>query len=258
MGTQLLLCPNDTGEDMVHFSLNIAGVVYDIHANFPSTKAYCCQFVTDQTGSSRISVTNEDIAAERTSANALAIDKNGNSIIYSDAYLETLALLRKLAENAPGMDSFLIHGSAICVDGKAYLFSAPSGTGKSTHARLWREMLGDRAVMVNDDKPFILRSENVFYVCGSPWNGKHGLGNPIAAPLAAICMLHQAEENAISKLSAAQALPRLAPQCYMPKNPDSAIKTLGLIDALLKAVPVYKLGCNISSEAAELCFNTIK
>lgn len=243
---------------MVHFSLNIAGVVYDIHANFPSTKAYCCQFITDQAGSCRISVTNKDIAAERTSANALAIDKNGNSIIYSDAYLETLALLRKLAENAPGMDSFLVHGSAICVDGKAYLFSAPSGTGKSTHARLWREMLGDRAVMVNDDKPFILRSENVFYVCGSPWNGKHGLGNPIQAPLAGICLLHQAEKNTISKLTAVQALPGVMAQCYIPKKADSAFAALGMIDELLKSVPIYSLGCNISREAAELSYNTMK
>ena len=243
---------------MVQFTIEIAGIAYNIQANFSSTESYCRQFITDQTGKHMISVTKEDIAAERLNIDALDEEQVSEQSGYSDAYLETIALLRKLAESAPEGDSMLIHSSAVCVDGKAYLFAAPSGTGKSTHARLWREMLGDRAVMVNDDKPFILRSENVFYVCGSPWNGKHGLGNPIQAPLAGICLLHQAEKNTISKLTAVQALPGVMAQCYIPKKADSAFAALGMIDELLKSVPIYSLGCNISREAAELSYNTMK
>ena len=243
---------------MVQFTIEIAGIAYNIQANFSSTESYCRQFITDQTGKHMISVTKEDIAAERLNIDALDEEQVSEQSGYSDAYLETIALLRKLAESAPEGGSMLIHSSAVCVDGKAYLFAAPSGTGKSTHARLWREMLGDRAVMVNDDKPFILRSENVFYVCGSPWNGKHGLGNPIQAPLAGICLLHQAEKNTISKLTAVQALPGVMAQCYIPKKADSAFAALGMIDELLKSVPIYSLGCNISREAAELSYNTMK
>ena len=243
---------------MVQFTIEIAGIAYNIQANFSSTESYCRQFITDQTGKHMISVTKEDIAAERLNIDALDEEQVSEQSGYSDAYLETIALLRKLAESAPEGDSMLIHSSAVCVDGKAYLFAAPSGTGKSTHARLWREMLGDRAVMINDDKPFILRSENVFYVCGSPWNGKHGLGNPIQAPLAGICLLHQAEKNTISKLTAVQALPGVMAQCYIPKKADSAFAALGMIDELLKSVPIYSLGCNISREAAELSYNTMK
>ena len=243
---------------MVQFTIEIAGIAYNIQANFSSTESYCRQFITDQTGKHMISVTKEDIAAERLNINALDEEQVSEQSGYSDAYLETIALLRKIAECAPEENSMLIHSSAICVDGNAYLFAAPSGTGKSTHARLWCEMLGDRAVMVNDDKPFILRSENVFYVCGSPWNGKHGLGNPIQAPLAGICLLHQAEKNTISKLTAVQALPGVMAQCYIPKKADSAFAALGMIDELLKSVPIYSLGCNISREAAELSYNTMK
>ena len=243
---------------MVQFTIEIAGIAYNIQANFSSTEAYCRQFVTDQTGKHMISVTKEDIAAERLNINALDDEQASERSGYSDAYLETIALLRKLAESAPEGDSMLIHSSAVCVDGKAYLFAAPSGTGKSTHARLWREMLGDRAIMVNDDKPFVVKAENIFYVCGSPWNGKHGLGNPIQAPLAGICLLHQAETNSISKLTAVQALPGVMAQCYIPKKADNAVAALGLIDELLKSVPIYSLGCDISREAAELSYNTMK
>jgi serine kinase of HPr protein (carbohydrate metabolism regulator) len=98
-----------------------------------------------------------------------------------------------------------IHASAVEVDGKAYLFSANSGTGKSTHTRLWREVFGDRAVMVNDDKPFLRMTEGAVMVYGSPWNGKHGLGCNLSVPLKAVCILERGEENRIEKISAKQA-----------------------------------------------------
>ena len=74
---------------------------------------------------------------------------------YSDEYLETLAVYRKIAEKLPFFNCFLFHGSVVAVNGKGYLFTAKSGTGKSTHTRLWRELLGEAAFMINDDKPFL-------------------------------------------------------------------------------------------------------
>lgn len=99
-----------------------------------------------------VRTTQTDIDFERARSEQ---SRENPGFIPTDAYLETLAVYRKIAEKMPDYGTVLFHGSAIAVDGEAYIFTAKSGTGKSTHVRLWREMLGDRAVMVNDDKPLI-------------------------------------------------------------------------------------------------------
>ena len=109
--------------------------------------------------------------------------------IENDEYLETLAVYRKIAEKMIDYDTILFHGSVIAVDGIGYLFTAKSGTGKSTHTRLWRELFGERAVMVNDDKPLIKVSENGIIVYGTPWDGKHRLSTNTFVPLKGICFM---------------------------------------------------------------------
>ena len=94
-------------------------------------------------------------------------------------------------------DTILFHGSVIAVDGIGYLFTAKSGTGKSTHTRLWREYFGDRAAMVNDDKPLLKITDSSVIAYGTPYNGKHRLGTNISVPLKAICILTRAADNHI-------------------------------------------------------------
>ena len=106
-----------------------------------------------------------------------------------DDYLETLAVCRKIAERMPEHNTFLFYGSCIAVDGAGYVFTAKSGTGKSTHTRLWRELLDNRATMVNDDKPLIRIADDDAIIYGTPWDGKHPLSHNIAVPLKAICIL---------------------------------------------------------------------
>jgi serine kinase of HPr protein (carbohydrate metabolism regulator) len=149
------------------------------------------------------------------------------------------------------------HCSAIAVDGKAYLFTAPSGTGKSTHTRLWREMLGERAVMVNDDKPFVRFVDGKPFVYGSPWNGKHRLDTNIAVPIAGICFLEQAPENAISLVSAKECFPRLCRQIFYSTKEKTFERVVQLAGKLASCVPFYALQCNISREAAKLSFETM-
>ena len=174
----------------------------------------------------------------------------------SDDYLETVAVCRAVTEKLPAYDTILFHGSAIAVDGKGYIFTAKSGTGKSTHARLWRELLGKRAIMVNDDKPLIRITENGVLVCGSPWDGKHHLSSNIEVPLKAICILERAEENRICEIMREEALPMLVQQAYRPFDPAAMTKTLNLIDRL--NVKFYRLGCNMDISAAVLSYQTMK
>ena len=175
---------------------------------------------------------------------------------FSDAYLETLAVYRKIAEQMTYCDTFLFHGSAISVDNECYLFTAKSGTGKSTHASLWRKLLGGHAVMVNDDKPLIRAAEDGAVVYGTPWDGKHHLSSIIAVPLKAICILERAEENRIVPITKQEAFPMLIRQAYRPADPVAMEKTLTLIDRL--NVSFYRLSCNMNISAAELSYNTMK
>ncbi|MBR6049932.1 MAG: hypothetical protein IKP68_01865, partial [Clostridia bacterium] len=114
----------------------------------------------------------------------------------TDGYIEFLAVLEKLSDFLLCKDTLLFHGSAVSVDGRCYIFTAPSGTGKSTHSRLWRELLGERVVMVNDDKPFIRIGEPCT-VFGSPWDGKERLSSNTSFPLSALCIIERSNTNSI-------------------------------------------------------------
>ena len=176
---------------------------------------------------------------------------------FSEAYLENLAVYRKIARWMVDRDTLLFHGSVIAVDGRAYLFAAKSGTGKSTHARLWREALGDRAVMINDDKPLLHIRKDGVTACGTPWNGKHHLGNNIMAPLDGIAILHRGDRNIIVPAEAKEAFPMLVQQSFRPEDPVGMGKTLELLDRMRALVPVWDLTCNMEPEAAEVAFRAM-
>ena len=202
-----------------------------------------------------IAIAQSDIDAERTYA--LCEDEQ-RARMYTDAYLEGIAVYRKIAEQMPSFDTVLMHGSCVAVDGEGYLFSAKSGTGKSTHTRLWREVFGDRAVMINDDKPLIRIADGGAVIYGTPWNGKHHLGTNCGVPLRAICLLERAEQNCIRRITAAEAYPYLVQQIYRPADAAAMRKTVQLIDRLSGSVALWRLGCNMDPEAARVAYQAMK
>lgn len=192
-----------------------------------------------------------DIEYEREKS-ALEDRKEGLPIRnFPDSYLETLAVYRKFAENLLAYDTVLFHGSVVAVDGIGYLFTAKSGTGKSTHTRLWREYFGERAVMINDDKPLIQVTENSVIVYGTPWDGKHRLSNNISVPLKAICILTRASENHIEPISKSTAFPMLLQQSNRPQDSLKMQKTLEILDKISDNIALYKLGCMVEITSAE-------
>ncbi|MCR4682179.1 MAG: hypothetical protein K5647_02490 [Clostridiales bacterium] len=199
----------------------------------------------------RVNITQQDIDAER-----LRSPDGGAG--FSDRYIETLAVCRQISEIMPSFGRFLMHGSAVAVDGEGYLFTAPSGTGKSTHVRFWREMLGDRAVMVNDDKPFVGVGDSGATVYGSPWQGKHRLGGNISVPLRAVCVLGRAKENSIEEITSAEAMPTLIKQIYRPDSHEMLAETLGLIDRLNRTVKFYRLGCNLDPDSGRVSYEMMR
>ena len=209
---------------------------------------YCEKYRTDGEPDFEIEITCKDIDAERKTVKA---DVTGG-------WLEISAVYRKIAEIMPKYDTLMIHGSAISVDGEGYLFTAKSGTGKSTHVKLWQELLGDRAVIVNDDKPFIRISENEAIVYGTPYSGKEGLNTNISVPLKAICILERSEENRIEQINFREAFPILIQQTYHPSDREMFNRIFNLLDRLKLFVKFYRLSCNKELEAAEISYSAMK
>lgn len=203
-----------------------------------------------------VQITQTDINNER----ARSSDENtgSRSRTQSDKYIEELAVYRKIAEEMPFHDVVLMHGSCVAVDGEGYLFTAKSGTGKSTHTRLWREMFGDRAVMINDDKPLIRVTNVCALIYGTPWSGKHHLDSNCSVPLKAVCVLERAAQNVIHRISAAEAYPTLLQQIYRPSNAAAMRQTVRIIDRLSDKVAFWRLGCNMDPEAAQIAYDAMK
>ena len=168
--------------------------------------------------------------------------------------LETLAVYRKIADYLLSSDTLLFHGSVIAVDGEGYLFTAKSGTGKSTHTSLWREYFGERAVMINDDKPLLHIADSGVTAYGTPWDGKHRLSTNIAVPLKGICILTRSAKNYIEPVEPHAVYPLIVQQTNRSLSADGMKQTLSLIDQMLNVVPVYRLGCNMNIEAARVAY----
>lgn len=239
---------------MISKRYKIADNVVEINSLHDSVHYYCADYLTDEAADYTVTTTQADIDYEREKSAREEEIQDISVHYYPDSYLEELAVYRKIAEHMIDFDTILFHGSVIAVDGAGYMFTAKSGTGKSTHSRLWREYLGDRAVMVNDDKPLIHIGENGVTVYGTPYNGKHRLGSNISIPLKAICILTRDTDNHIEPVTREQAYPILLQQTYRPKDRLKTIKTLTLINKLADQVKLYLLGCNMDISAAKISF----
>ncbi|MBQ9106517.1 MAG: hypothetical protein IJY56_01345 [Clostridia bacterium] len=154
-------------------------------------------------------------------------------------------------------NGMMLHASAVAVDGRAYLFSADSGTGKSTHTALWLQLFGDRAFILNDDKPALRLENGVWYAYGTPWSGKHDISADIRLPVAGIAMLERAEKNSIEPFGGFEVIQRLFKQLNRPMDVDCREKLLELLDRLLSDVPVWRLRCNTSPDAARVAYKSM-
>lgn len=168
-------------------------------------------------------------------------------------YLGTGAIFaRKLLEH----DGSYLHASAVVLEGKAYLFSAPSGTGKSTHTEKWCRLFG--ATYLNDDKPALRRVNGTWIAYGTPWSGKNDLSSPEGVPLGGIAFVRRGEENSIRRLTASQALPLFMSQSLWRLSTQEAMdKQLLLADAILQQIPMWELTCRNDDQAAYVSRNAM-
>ena len=232
--------------------MKIAGQTGRITSLFDSTRDYCRNYLTEEEPDFAATVTREDLTFEQEALRQEALEEGIRIRTFTDPFLERTSIQRTFAEFLFEQDVLMTHGSTVAVDGKAYLFTAGCGTGKSTHTRLWRQVFGARAVMVNDDKLFLKLTQTGVLACGSPWSGKHGLDTNVTVPLQGICILERGKENRVESITPEEALPMLLHQSYCPLDPEKRIRFETLVRQLAETTPLWRMSCNMDPEAAEV------
>ncbi len=201
-----------------------------------------------------VSITREDIKYER----LVYAQRNQISSDVPFSVCESLAvyrhICRKILSDYNGM---LLHSAAIEYKGYAYLFSAPSGTGKTTHIRLWKELLGDKALVINGDKPILRLINDKIIVYGTPWKGKENYGSDKNAPLKAVFFLKRAEKNSVCKADVKSVLPLIMAQTLRYGDKDNVDKLLLLIEKIISDTDIYILNCNMDISAAEAAVSAV-
>ncbi len=217
-----------------------------IHHRYPNIRALCEEYLCDD------DVTPDVIAM--TDDGEIEAERAVNEYPYSDGMLEALCLHRAMVKGLVKFGVILIHSAVVAVDGEAYVFIAPSGVGKSTHLRQWMTHFGDRAVIVNGDKPLFAFEDDRLIAYGSPFRGKEGWGSNTSAPVKAICILERGEINVCRPATVSEAVGKLFGQVLMPDNATDLAVFMPMLDRIVREVPFYHLQCTISEEAAVVAY----
>lgn len=241
---------------MTSFTLSLAGVPAGVEAIHPAVGRFCREFFSEETPAFRVTMTASDIESERVRAARSDARDGLPARDYADAYLESIALYRKLSVGLLDKDAVVFHGAALGAGERAFLFTARSGVGKTTHARLWLKNIPG-AFILNGDKPLLRLRGDVVFACGTPWKGKENYGRNAMLPLEAICLLERDAANHIEPVSFRDALPTLLQQTNRPEDPDALRKTLEIVCGLEDRVRFYRMGCNMEDEAAQMSFRAM-
>jgi hypothetical protein len=231
------------------FFIKIAGLTVEMRAKYPLSRKRCRDYLCEPVGTPDIiaEVSDEEIVKE--------IDASGED--FSPAYCEDICLYRAIAEQLPKYDRFVFHGAALSANDRGYMFSAPAGTGKSTHARLWLEQFEEKVGIINGDKPIISLSGDSATVCSTPWAGKEGWQRNVSLHLDGICLLSRATNNRIERIDPSDYFAEIIRQVYIPKDGEARLRTLELLDKLANRVKFWHLECNISPEAARTSYDAM-
>ena len=233
------------------FKIKMADFVIEIENRGKYVEALCRDYICATETPTDILIpaaTNDEIKEEMEATDPPAVP----------AYAESICVYRKICKELLSYKLFLLHSSVVECDGKSYAFAAPSGTGKSTHTGLWLKHFGDRARIINGDKPIYKVTDDGVKVYGTPWCGKEGLHTNTSSPLAALCFIERGQKNEIRKIDESEAVMRIFTQILVPDNESDADLFFPIIDEFIRKVPCYALKCNISDEAVEVAYGAMK
>lgn len=248
--------------DKQTFRLLIAEQIIEVHSLYHKCRELCIDYLcTDNNESVRpniiVDIVPRNIMRENDASQKAHGDSSNNTYLYYDpGYLECFAVHRKICEAMPKFGAFLMHGAVVAYNDHAYMFTAPSGVGKSTRVKLWLQEYPN-AFIINGDKPFLKVLDHSVIAYGSPWCGKEHWNTNIGLPLQAIFILERAageEENSLQELSLEQAYPAILKQTYQPRNQKALVDTLRLLCNLEGKVRLFQLKSKPTKEGIRLAY----
>ena len=232
------------------FYCEVAGVVYEIEYSYPKTKIIFKDYIIKEPKLNdrviKISYDERDIEKIKSFPN-----------LSTDDSLEYACIFDKICSMLTDFDMILMHGAAIEYEGEGFIFTAPSGTGKSTHIAQWKKYLGDKVIVVNGDKPELSFEGNGVLVHGAPWCGKESWQVNKSVPLKGVCLLKRGQDNKIYKINPGEYIEYFVRQFYFDMATDDVAKVFDIIDRIMSRVPFYILECDISEDAAKCSFEAM-
>lgn len=238
---------------MYEITVSVANLNVKINAIYPQTLLFCKPYQIMQPVQAHFSIRT---SLEEIDSNRNDIMANDPSEVSSGPVVESSLLLQKMSDHMLDYNTVLIHGAVVAINGDAYLFTAKSGTGKTTHVLKWvKDIPG--AYVLNGDKPLIIVDDKP-KACGTPWNGKERIGCNKIVPLKAIVFMDRSEDNFIKKIPSSQAFPLLLGKTHRPKDSEKMKKTIKLLSALTKSVEFYSFKCNnFKNDCLEVSYRTL-
>ncbi len=231
------------------FKVKIADFIIEIHPKYQMIERMCSDYRVSDNENSLFSIQAEDMEI-------MQEKQQGDFGDYE--ICEALVIYRKICYEILNSQAFLMHSAVIAKDGEAYVFSAPSGTGKTTHIRLWQELFGDDVEVVNGDKPIFRFHDGVLYVYGTPWNGKEGMGRNMRCPVKAFAFIERNMTNQIRRLDDGEIITRIFHQVLMPNDEERLDSFMDTLERVMEKYPFYLLECNKDIEAAEVAYQKMR
>ena len=230
------------------FIIEIAKIKIQIDNKYPYLEKLCEDYKIDSDSYDfSISVSSSELETE----NKISEGR------FSIGYVEGVCAYRKICHEILKYDAFLMHACTIKIDNFAYLFLAKSGTGKTTHCRLLKELLGEKVSYINGDKPIIRLIDGIPYAFGTPWNGKEQYGENDYAKIKALIFIERDKDNSIKSLSKDELLSKVIHQILIPDTEDAVTKTFDLLNSTLNQTKQYLLKCNKDISAAKCTYNEV-
>ncbi len=232
----------------MNFCIELGGVSVEIRPQYGYICRLCRDYITDRAPAFSVSATDAQIDEEMRLSHGE----------FPREICESTCLHREIVKGLVKYGLILMHSAVVAVDGEAYVFMAKSGVGKSTHIRLWCKAFGERAMVVNGDKPMFSFADDRLMVHGSPWRGKEGLGARLSMPVKAICLLERGAVNTIAPAGEKDVVSRIFHQVLLPTNTADLAIFMEIMNRILREIPFFKLQCNREIEAALVAYEGMR
>ena len=166
---------------------------------------------------------------------------------------ESAAIYRKIIAILRKDHYIMIHGAVISTENEGYMITAPSGTGKTTRARIWMEEYPGSFV-VNGDKPLIQVTDEGAYAWGTPWCGKEGWSRNTSVQIRAIYLLERAEKDSIEEVKPKDAMRAMLSQTFLPGDFEGIKDTIELVNRMKDQVRVFRYRSTMTAESVRMAY----